>query len=95
MPQRTHRRQRGTTDMRRIAHSTGQSSAASPPAVSTSEQYLTERELAERWRITVKALQQWRLLREGPTYCKLGRSVRYPLSEVLRFEQMARVTPVA
>lgn len=95
MPQRSHRQQRGTADMQRIAHSTGQSSVAPPPTVPACEQYLTERVLAERWQITVKALRQWRLLREGPTYCKFGRSVRYPLSEVLSFEHKARVTPIA
>jgi hypothetical protein len=48
---------------------------------------LTEIELANRWGVTVKMLQDWRRLDKGIDYLKLGRSVRYPLHVVEKFEQ--------
>lgn len=41
--------------------------------------YLRERELAERWGLSPRTLQRWRLERHGPRFVKFGRSVSYPL----------------
>jgi hypothetical protein len=54
------------------------------------ELFYTERELADRWKISVKALQKWRLTGDGPTFHKIGRSVRYALQEIEVFEQAQR-----
>jgi hypothetical protein len=51
--------------------------------------YLTERELADRWRITLSGVQQMRKYphRQRIQFYKLGNSVRYKLSEVIAYEQ--------
>jgi hypothetical protein len=46
----------------------------------------TERELAERWGVTVKMLQDWRRLNKGIAYLKIGKAVRYPIDIVEKFE---------
>jgi predicted site-specific integrase-resolvase len=52
--------------------------------------FLLERELAQRWRISVRSLQRWRQEGSGPTWLKIQGRVIYPLSEVLDWEQGAR-----
>lgn len=54
--------------------------ASIPKTVSAPERaYLRERELAERWGLSPRTLQRWRLERQGPRFVKFGRSVSYPL----------------
>lgn len=48
--------------------------------------YLTEAELAERWRISVRTLQKKRLEGGFVPYRKFGSAVRYKLEEVVAFE---------
>ena len=60
-----------------------------PPAtnqVALVQVYLTEQRLAARWAISVKTLQLWRTQGIGVKFCKLGRSVRYKLSEIEAYE---------
>lgn len=47
-----------------------------------SELFLTPTEVAERWHIKRATLANWRYQGKGPTYIKLGRTVRYPLSAI-------------
>jgi hypothetical protein len=47
---------------------------------------LTEQELAQRWNMSPRSLQQWRLRGQGPKYLKLGSAIRYPLDWVEAFE---------
>ncbi|RJO80237.1 DNA-binding protein [Nocardia panacis] len=57
------------------------------------EPRLTPEQLEERWPgITRQRLAQWRYLRVGPDYIKVGKSVFYPLSSVLDYEQRNTVT---
>ena len=42
-----------------------------------------------------KTLQNWRLLRKGPAYYKVGRSVRYRVGDLLDFMAERRVDPEA
>lgn len=53
-------------------------------------QLLTERELAERWQISVKTLYRWRVQGTGPAYVRLQETpsapVRYRLEDVVQFE---------
>jgi len=54
------------------------------------EALLTERELAERWQISVKTLYRWRVQGTGPAYVRLQETpaapVRYRLEDVEQFE---------
>ena len=43
---------------------------------------LTEQQLATRWQMSVRTLQNWRWQGRGPRYLKIGARVLYPLEEV-------------
>jgi predicted DNA-binding transcriptional regulator AlpA len=43
---------------------------------------LDERRLAERLGVSCSTLQSWRYTGRGPRYIKIGRLIRYQLSEV-------------
>lgn len=49
---------------------------------------LSETTLSLRWDISVKTLQAWRQQpNKGPKFCKIGRLVRYRLSNVVKYEE--------
>jgi hypothetical protein len=48
--------------------------------------FLTEKQLANRWNISVKAVQRWRVVGQGPKWMKFGAAVRYSLAEVESIE---------
>ncbi len=48
---------------------------------------LTEQDLAKRWQCTTKKLQADRLKGAGVSHVKLGRLVRYRLSDVVQYER--------
>jgi Helix-turn-helix domain len=51
--------------------------------ITSDELWLTERDVAARFRIPVRTLQHWRCIgRKGPSFHKHGRAVRYRLSDV-------------
>jgi hypothetical protein len=47
-------------------------------------QYLTPDEVSERYRgeISTGTLRNWRALRIGPSYVKIGKGVLYPVTEL-------------
>jgi predicted site-specific integrase-resolvase len=45
-----------------------------------------ENQLAERWTLSVKTLQDWRRKGTGPAYLKLGKAIRYPHEVVEKYE---------
>ncbi len=58
-----------------------------PPAHSRcamSSLFLTPQEVYERYRgmISLGTLRNWRMMKNGPSFLKLGRAVLYPLSEL-------------
>lgn len=50
---------------------------------------MTERQLAARWKISLKTLRRWRSDNEGPTWHKLFQYVRYHEADVLDFERQS------
>lgn len=58
-----------------------------------SEVFLTEDELAERWRHSPKTLRNLRSSGKGPPYHKFGSSVRYALSDLLQYEAAVKQSP--
>ncbi len=56
-------------------------------------QYLEEREVAKLLGVSVQTLRNRRFLGRPPSYVKLGRSVRYLLSEVLAWAEAQKVAP--
>ena len=59
-------------------------------AQNIAEQLLTEKQLAVQWNISIKTLQAQRWKGSGVAFIKLGRAVRYRVSDVAAYEQ-ARV----
>lgn len=55
--------------------------------------FLTRKELATRWKMSVKALENWAITKDGaithgPAFIRIrDRSVRYPLEAVVAYER--------
>ena len=60
--------------------------ASREAAVAPERPHLLEHELAQRWRLSVRTLQRWRLAGSGPAFLRLGGRVAYRLSDIERFE---------
>jgi len=61
------------------------------PASSGDETFLTDEELAARWQVSPKTLRNARVAGRLLGFVKIGRSVRYRLSEVIAFEEQNSV----
>jgi len=59
-----------------------------------SPRYLTQVELAVRWRISPRTLERWRWAGDGPRFIKIGGLVRYRLEDIEGFEaeQLRQIT---
>jgi hypothetical protein len=57
-------------------------------------QYLTAEEVFERYRgeITLGTLRNWRAMRIGPSFIKIGKAVLYPVNELEAWDQRNKVT---
>jgi predicted transcriptional regulator len=51
--------------------------------------YLTQKELAHRWRISPRTLERWRWQKVGPQFLKLGKVV-YALTDIEAYERRRR-----
>ena len=49
--------------------------------------YLTQVELAVRWRISPRTLERWRWAGDGPRFIKIGGRVVYRIADIEAFEQ--------
>ena len=56
---------------------------ASPP---TQERHLSPTDLADRERVSIETVYTWNRERTGPPYMRIGRHVRYRLSDVKAWE---------
>jgi Helix-turn-helix domain len=58
------------------------------------KKYLTAEEVSERYRgeITVGTLRNWRAMRIGPAFVKIGKAVLYPVEELEAWDQKNLVT---
>ena len=54
--------------------------------------HFNQEQLAERWNISPRTLQRWRLCLKGPVFCRIGHSVRYRMEDILAFEAQRRIT---
>jgi len=50
------------------------------------ERWLSRQELAERYGLPAKTLAQWASKRTGPPYARMGRYIRYRLSDLIAWE---------
>lgn len=63
------------------------------PSPSVTEQFIGQRELAGRWKISPRTLERWRRVGRGPTYLKLGFRIVYGLTSIQAFEAQHRQLP--
>jgi hypothetical protein len=56
--------------------------------------FLTPEEVAERYRggVSIGTLRNWRAMRIGPTFVKIGKAVLYPTDELDAWDQKNMVT---
>jgi hypothetical protein len=57
---------------------------------STETKYITQRELATRWKVAISTLERYRATDQGPPWAKLGGNIRYALTDILQYEQTNR-----
>jgi len=55
-------------------------------------QAFTEEQVAQRWSLSRKTLQAWRLNGGGPKFIKMGKSVRYLGADLNTFEEANKKT---
>lgn len=53
---------------------------------------LKEDELAALWRVSLPTLRVWRHRKKGPSYYKIGGSVRYRMRDIIDFEEKNKIT---
>jgi hypothetical protein len=56
--------------------------------------FLTPEEVAERYRgeVSVGTLRNWRSMRVGPSFVKIGKAVLYPVTELDAWDEQNRVS---
>jgi hypothetical protein len=52
--------------------------------------FLTQSELAKRFRVSPRTLERWRWLKSGPQYHKLGGKIVYAVADVEAYELRRR-----
>jgi hypothetical protein len=50
---------------------------------------------AEYLDVSVSTMRDWRIRKRGPVYAKFGKAVRYPVTELEKFAEAARVRMAA
>ncbi|MBV5266467.1 helix-turn-helix transcriptional regulator [Pinisolibacter aquiterrae] len=55
--------------------------------------YLTTEEVAERYRggVSVGTLRNWRAMKIGPSFIKIGKAVLYPINELEAWDKQNKV----
>ena len=49
------------------------------------DQFMTDKQLAERLNVSVYTVRSWRFRKQGPRYVQMNRTIRYPVSGVEEF----------
>lgn len=50
--------------------------------------FLSPKELSQRWKLSYSTLERWRWLGVGPNYLRIGGRIRYRLEDILAFESL-------
>ena len=56
-----------------------------------SKVFLTQKELAQRWKKSPQTLANNRSLNKGPSYTKIDGQIRYDLEDILKIEEESKV----
>jgi hypothetical protein len=57
------------------------------------KRFLNEKQVSEIYGWPLPTLRNWRFLGRGPAYCKVGKSVRYNLTDLEDFMHRHRIVP--
>lgn len=57
------------------------------------QQYLNEKQVSQQYGWPLSTLRNWRHLRRGPCYSKIGKSVRYRVADLEDFMRRHRIDP--
>jgi hypothetical protein len=59
-----------------------------------SNKFLTPEEVSERYRggVSVGTLRNWRAMKIGPSFVKIGKAVLYPIDELEAWDERNRVS---
>lgn len=72
----------------------GSEGAGQPgPAGHPDKTFLRQKELATRWHMSPRTLEDWRHDHKGPPFIAFGRTVRYDLDEIERYEAESHGPP--
>jgi predicted DNA-binding transcriptional regulator AlpA len=58
------------------------------------EQYINDRKASGILDAGTQTLRNWRFQQRGPRYVKMGRSVRYAMSDLLAYMEKRKIDPV-
>jgi hypothetical protein len=59
----------------------------------TAIRHLNQHDLAARWGVSVRTLERWRWLNQGPAFLKIGGRVAYRLEDIKAYEVARRHVP--
>jgi predicted DNA-binding transcriptional regulator AlpA len=59
------------------------------------EQFVNDRKAAEVLDAATQTMRNWRFQRRGPKYIKIGRSIRYAMSDLLAYMENHKIDPEA
>lgn len=55
--------------------------------INESRKFFTQKEVSDRWRISIRTLEGWRYRGIGPDYTKIGARILYPIEAIERHEE--------
>ena len=58
-----------------------------------SPRWVNEKVVSEMVGLSLQTLRNRRFMGEGPVYSKLGRAVRYKISDIIKFAEARKVVP--
>lgn len=56
--------------------------------MTSTKEFLTSKELSDRWRLSDQTLANWRYAGKGPPFIRVGSRVLYPIDGIRAFEQL-------
>jgi hypothetical protein len=69
------------------------SSSSQEPPIAETDRCLSERSVAALLEVSVAALRKWRHTSAGPPYLRIGKLIRYRLSDLRNFMNRCAVDP--
>ena len=55
--------------------------------------FISQRELARRWGLSIDTLKRWRAQGRGPSWVRIGRQIRYAMRDIWDYESSRDEAP--